>query len=78
LAEAGLSAFVADSEVWRRTETVHRQRHHPRRVVEAALARGGLAALGVFGQDVSGRIQGELVDDTHSKAVYIACAQGHA
>ena len=77
-AEAGLSAFAADGDLWRRTETLHSQRHHPRAVVEDALARGGLAPLGVFGQDVSGRIQGELDDDVHSKAVYLACAQRHA
>jgi SAM-dependent methyltransferase len=78
LAEAGMSAFAAAGDAWRRTETVHRQRHHPRPVVEAALGRAGLAVLGVFGQDVPGRIQGELDDDLHSKAVYLACAREHA
>ena len=39
---------------------------------------GGLAVLGVFGQDTSGRIQGPLDDDVHSKAVYLACAREHA
>ncbi|MCW3067212.1 MAG: Methyltransferase type 11 [Solirubrobacterales bacterium] len=79
LAEAGLSAFVdAGGGVWRRTETVHRQRHHPRAVVAEALERAGLAVLGVFGQDTGGRIQGALDDDAHSKAVYLACAREHA
>jgi SAM-dependent methyltransferase len=74
IAEAGLGAFVAtDGGAWRRIETAHRQRHHPRADVEAALRGAGLAVLGVFGQDVPGRIQGELDDEVHSKAIYLAC-----
>jgi SAM-dependent methyltransferase len=73
VAEASLTAFAASAGgAWRRVETVHRQRHHRRAVVEDALRSAGLTVLGVFGQDVPGRIQGELDEEAHSKAIYLA------
>jgi SAM-dependent methyltransferase len=57
---------------WTRVRTVHRQRHHPRAALEAALASAGLACVGVWGTDGAGALEQPLAELRHSKAVYIA------
>jgi hypothetical protein len=51
---------------------VHRQRHHPRAALEAALASAGLACVRVWGTDGAGALEQPLAELRHSKAVYIA------
>jgi hypothetical protein len=57
---------------WTRVRTVHRQRHHPSAVLEAALNAAGLACVGAWGSDGAGGLEQPLDDLGHSKAVYIA------
>jgi SAM-dependent methyltransferase len=57
---------------WQRTRALHRQRHHPRPVVEAALAAAELELVGVWGTDGAGRSEPGLDEERHNKAVYIA------
>jgi SAM-dependent methyltransferase len=62
----------ADAPWWRRVRTVHRQRHHPRAVLERALSAVGLTAVAVWGTDGSGVSEQPLDELRHNKAVYIA------
>lgn len=62
----------ADAPWWRRVRTVHRQRHHPRAVLERALSAAGLTAVAVWGTDGSGGLEQPLDELHHNKAVYIA------
>ena len=62
----------ADAPWWRRVRTVHRQRHHPRAVLERALAAAGLACVAVWGTDGAGGVEQPLDELRHSKAVYLA------
>jgi SAM-dependent methyltransferase len=50
----------------------HIQRHHGRAVVEALLDRAALELAGVYGQFRDGRIDDELDEGRHTKAVYVA------
>jgi len=61
---------------WERVRCVHRQRHHPRAELERALAAAGLACAGVWGTDGAGGLEQPLDELRHSKAVYIAHAEG--
>jgi SAM-dependent methyltransferase len=58
--------------LWRRTRTEHRQRHHPRAVIERALADARLELVAVHGQAAGARIDPSFDEDTHPKAVYVA------
>jgi SAM-dependent methyltransferase len=71
--EARLDAFRPGSAGhWRRESVVHRQRHHPRAAVEAALAEAGLALVALAGHDLSARLQSPLDESRHTKAIYLA------
>jgi SAM-dependent methyltransferase len=61
-----------DSGLYERVTTRHTQRHHPRQVVEAALAGAGLASVGVFGQLPDGSLDEAADEDLHHKLVYFA------
>lgn len=52
---------------------VHRGRHFPEDQVVASLARSGLQCLAVFGHGYDAVFQQPLDEETHKKAVYIAC-----
>lgn len=58
--------------LWRRTRTEHRQRHHPRAVIERALARAGLELVAVYGQARGARLERVVDEERHRKAVYVA------
>jgi SAM-dependent methyltransferase len=62
----------ADPPWWSRVRTVHRQRHHPRAVLERALAAAGLDCVAVWGTDGAGILEQPLDELAHTKAVYIA------
>ena len=66
----------ADPPWWSRVRTVHRQRHHPRAVLERALRAAGLACVAVWGTDGAGGLERPLDELTHAKAVYIAAREG--
>jgi SAM-dependent methyltransferase len=59
-------------DLWARSATLHRQRHHPRLEVERALERAGLQLLAVRGQAVGARLEGEPDEERHQKLVYLA------
>jgi SAM-dependent methyltransferase len=61
---------------WTRVRTVHRQRHHPRPVLERALNAAGLECVGAWGTDGAGGFEQPLDDLRHAKAVYIAGCEG--
>jgi SAM-dependent methyltransferase len=66
----------ADPPFWRRSRALHRQRHHPRERLEAALAAAGLRCVAVWGTDGAGGSEQPLDELRHNKAVYIARAEG--
>jgi SAM-dependent methyltransferase len=51
---------------------MHRQRHFPEAEVLAGLERAGLECLEVFGHGEDAVLKQPLLDEVHSKAVYIA------
>ena len=51
--------------------SVHYERHHPRCIVEEALRSAGLEAVAVHGQFPDGRLEPVLVEERHSKAIYV-------
>jgi SAM-dependent methyltransferase len=59
---------------WRRIRSVHRQRHHPRDVLERALAAAGLTCVAAWGTDGAGSAEQPLDELRHTKAMYIARA----
>jgi SAM-dependent methyltransferase len=66
-----------DPPFWRRVRAVHRQRHHPRERLEAALAAVGLHSVAVWGTDGAGASEQPLDELRHNKAVYIAQHAAH-
>jgi SAM-dependent methyltransferase len=60
------------SGLYERVTSAHRQRHHSRPVVERALARARLAAVGVFGQLQDGSLDDSASEERHHKLVYFA------
>jgi SAM-dependent methyltransferase len=73
LAELVVEAFSeVEPRVWERVRTHHVQRHHPRPLVEAALAGAGLTAVGVFGQLPDGSLDERAGELDHHKLVYLA------
>lgn len=73
LAEAVVDRLEpADPPFWRRERAWHRQRHHPRERLEAALAAAGLRCVAVWGTDGAGGSEQPLDELRHGKAVYIA------
>jgi len=71
LAELVVEAFEErDSGLHERVTTRHAQRHYARPEVEAALARAGLVAAGVFGQLPDGSLDPHPSEERHHKLVY--------
>jgi SAM-dependent methyltransferase len=58
--------------LWERVTSHHRQRHHPRPVVERALAAVGLTVVGLFGQLPDGSLDCAASEERHHKLVYFA------
>jgi len=57
---------------WRRTRSVHHQRHHPEASIRAALEAAGFSWTRVWGTDATGRWHEPFDDLEHTKAVYTA------
>ena len=75
LVEVEIDVFAhADGDDWRRSSSIHRQRHWPRATVEELVARAGMRVLDVRGQHPGAVIGGELDEFIHTKAIYVAGA----
>jgi len=73
-ARATVDVFApARDGLWERRSSVHRQRHWPRAQVQALARRANLRILAVRGQHPGARLEPDLDDLVHSKAVYLAC-----
>lgn len=57
---------------WRRSQTVHRQRHHPRAEVVEGLGLAGLELVAERGQARGARLEGAPDEERHLKRVYLA------
>lgn len=74
LAEIEIDVFACtDDGTWRRSTSVHRQRHWPRETVEALTRDVGLELLDVRGQSPGAVIDRALDELVHPKAIYVAC-----
>jgi SAM-dependent methyltransferase len=73
-AAGGLAEATVDivGEDGARLRTVHRQRHHPPAAIDRALAAAGLELAARRGQDLTGRIEPQLDERRHTKALHIA------
>lgn len=79
LVEIELDVFaLAESGTWRRSTSVHRQRHWPRETVERLSRDAGLRLLDVRGQRPGVVIEQDLDELVHTKALYVACARKEA
>ena len=74
LAAATLMAFTRGGEAWTRTDSLHRQRHHPPGRLREALNSAGLETVAVYGQGLDGRPGPGLDERRHTKAVFVARA----
>jgi SAM-dependent methyltransferase len=78
LAPGGLAPMTieifdrGEGDCWQRHTSRHEQRHHPPERVRAALEAAGLECLAVLGQYPDGRLEPELDEARHTKAVFIA------
>jgi SAM-dependent methyltransferase len=57
---------------WRRTTSVHVQRHHDREAVIGALSAAGLRCVAVLGQRPGGVLSDDADEARHTKLLYIA------
>jgi SAM-dependent methyltransferase len=60
------------SDLWRRGQSLHHQRHWPGPVVLAALAQGGLSCVAIRGQRVGAVLEDVANEKRHTKTVYVA------
>jgi SAM-dependent methyltransferase len=70
----GPGRFEARIEIRARHErlrSLHRQAHHPRSRIEAALAAAGASAWWVYGMDFSGRVEARADERRHTKFLYV-------
>jgi len=76
--EAELLAFTRGEEEasWSFATSVHRQRHHPRAVVLAALAAAGFGWTAVHGMQLDGSVTDGFDELANSKVLYLAKAEG--
>jgi SAM-dependent methyltransferase len=72
-AEATIEALRRDDEgVWTTSSHDHRQRHHPREMVESALAVAGLRVLRLGAMRRDGTLVVDGFDEhEHTKAIYV-------
>ncbi len=72
IAGAQLDAFFLDGDSWRRTVSLHTQRHHAREAVLGVLAGAGLAVEAVLGMTFDGELDPEADEQRRSKTIFIA------
>ena len=79
LVEIAIDVFVrTEGGTWERSRSAHRQRHWPRPTVERLSRNAGLQLLDVRGQHPGVVIDSGLDELTHTKAIYLACANEEA
>jgi SAM-dependent methyltransferase len=72
LVEASLEALTRQpAGDWARSAALHRQRHHPERVVRDAVDAAGLEAAAPFGVSLDGTLARPLDERHHTKALYV-------
>ena len=67
-------AFERRGERWRRTDVRVEQRHHPAEAVRESLEAAGWECAALYGQGLDGRLEPELDELRHTKAVFVARA----
>jgi SAM-dependent methyltransferase len=72
IADAELTAFEQVGAGWARTDSAHRQQHHPEELIRAALATAGLHAVQVHGMQLDGSVRPGMDELRNTKALYIA------
>jgi SAM-dependent methyltransferase len=73
LHEAAVEVFTRVGDgTWRRVTSRHRQRHHPRGLIERSLARAGLVLRAVRGQSPGARLSRAAAEGRHTKLVFVA------
>jgi SAM-dependent methyltransferase len=73
IVEATVEVFTAaEDNAWRRTSSVHRQRHWPHTTVKRISLAAGLELLAIRGQRAGAHIDRELDELVHIKAIYVA------
>lgn len=77
LSTATIHVFTPGRDGWRRSRSIHHQRHWPRRTLESAIDAAGLRVVAVYGQHRGARLDAEFDELRHVKALYmIAPGQG--
>lgn len=75
LARAELLALTRREDgFWEEVAIEHVQRHHPEESIRAATAAAGLRIAAVYGLHMDGRVEPQLDELRHNKAVYVAVA----
>jgi SAM-dependent methyltransferase len=70
--EATLDAVVrGPDDVWTRSTSLHRQRHHPEHVVREAAAAAGLSVAGCYGARIDGSLSPGFDEAVSTKVVYV-------
>jgi SAM-dependent methyltransferase len=69
---ARVAVFERAGGGWRRTSSVHAQRHWPAERVRAAAAAAGLDVVAVHGQSRGARLDDHVDEAVHTKVVYFA------
>jgi SAM-dependent methyltransferase len=70
--EARVDAFQHRGTGWLRTTSRHRQRHWPPEELRRAAHEAGLEVLEILGQHRGARLERELDEDRHVKALFVA------
>jgi SAM-dependent methyltransferase len=74
---AVIDVFADEGEgCWSRSQTIHRQRHHPRVEVDGALRLAGLEVVAERGQAPGARLERPPDEERHHKVVYLAGTRG--
>ena len=72
-AHAVIDVFEPGPGGWRRSTSHHHQRHWPAAAVADLARAAGRSVLAVRGQHRGARLELELDEDVHPKAVFVAC-----
>ena len=77
-ASAQVDIFELGAVGWTRTESRHHQRHWPAASIVMVARAAGLTVTAVRGQRSGARLEPELDEETHPKALFLACRDDRA
>ena len=77
-AGAVIDVFELAPGGWRRSTSRHEQRHWPAARIVTIAAAAGLDVVSVIGQHKGARLDPELDEELHPKAVFVACRDDRA